>query len=58
MSLITPHGAASLTPLIATASDWLTEAESATLPSITVSSAAAATPLCWARAISLRLRAT
>ena len=43
MSLITPHGAASLTPLIA-AGQRLTdlEAESAALPSITVSSAAAA----------------
>ena len=43
MSLITPHGAASLTPLIA-AGHRLTdlEAESAALPSITVSSAAAA----------------
>jgi sulfate adenylyltransferase len=43
MSLITPHGAASLTPLIATG-EWLAalEIESASLPSITVSSAAAA----------------
>jgi sulfate adenylyltransferase len=43
MSLITPHGTASLTPLIA-AGQRLTdlEAESAALPSITVSSAAAA----------------
>ena len=43
MSLITPHGATSLTPLIA-AGQRLTdlEAESAALPSITVSSAAAA----------------
>ena len=43
MSLITPHGAASLTPLIATGQQLADlEAESATLPSITVSSAAAA----------------
>ena len=43
MSLITPHGAASLTPLIATGQRLADlEAESATLPSITVSSAAAA----------------
>ena len=43
MSLITPHGATSLTPLIA-AGQRLTEleAESAALPSITVSSATAA----------------
>lgn len=43
MSLITPHGATSLTPLIA-AGQRLTdlEAESAALPSIIVSSAAAA----------------
>ncbi len=43
MNLITPHGAASLTPLIATGQRLADlEAESATLPSITVSSAAAA----------------
>ena len=43
MSLITPHGAASLTPLIATGQRLAElEVESATLPSITVSSAAAA----------------
>ena len=43
MSLITPHGAASLTPLIATGQRLADlEAESLTLPSITVSSAAAA----------------
>ena len=43
MSLITPHGAASLTPLIATGQRLADlEAESAVLPSITVSSAAAA----------------
>ena len=43
MSLITPHGAVSLTPLIATGQRLADlEAESATLPSITVSSAAAA----------------
>ena len=43
MSLITPHGAASLTPLIATGQPLADlEAESSTLPSITVSSAAAA----------------
>ncbi len=43
MSLITPHGATSLTPLIATGQHLADlEAESATLPSITVSSAAAA----------------
>ena len=43
MSLITPHGAASLTPLIATGQRLAAlEAESATLPSIIVSSAAAA----------------
>jgi sulfate adenylyltransferase len=43
MSLITPHGAASLTPLIATGQRLADlEAESATLQSITVSSAAAA----------------
>ena len=43
MSLITPHGAASLTPLIATGQRLADlQAESATLPSITVSSAAAA----------------
>ena len=43
MSLITPHGAASLTPLIATGQRLADlHAESATLPSITVSSAAAA----------------
>lgn len=43
MSLITPHGAASLTPLIAAGQRLADlEAESATLPSITVSSAAAA----------------
>lgn len=43
MSLITPHGAASLTPLIATGQRLADlEAESAALPSITVSSAAAA----------------
>ena len=43
MSLITPHGAASLTPLIATGQRLADlEAESATLPSITVSSATAA----------------
>jgi sulfate adenylyltransferase len=43
MSLITPHGAASLTPLIATGQRLADlEAESSTLPSITVSSAAAA----------------
>ena len=43
MSLITPHGAASLTPLIATGQHLADlEAESSTLPSITVSSAAAA----------------
>ena len=43
MSLITPHGAPSLTPLIATGQRLADlEAESSTLPSITVSSAAAA----------------
>jgi sulfate adenylyltransferase len=43
MSLITPHGAASLTPLIATGQRLADlEAESSTLPAITVSSAAAA----------------
>ena len=43
MSLITPHGAASLTPLIATGQRLVDlEAESSTLSSITVSSAAAA----------------
>ena len=43
MSLITPHGAASLTPLIAMGQRLADlEAESATLPSITVSSATAA----------------
>jgi len=43
MSLFTPHGAASLTPLIATGQRLADlEAGSATLPSITVSSAAAA----------------
>ncbi len=43
MSLITPHGAVSLTPLIATGQRLADlEAESATLPSITVSSATAA----------------
>ncbi len=43
MSLITPHGAASLTPLIATGQRLADlEAESATLPSISVSSATAA----------------
>ena len=43
MSLITPHGAASLTPLIATGQRLADlEGESSTLPSITVSSAAAA----------------
>ena len=43
MSLITPHGAASLTPLIATGERLAAlETESASLPSITVSSAAAA----------------
>ena len=43
MSLITPHGAASLTPLIATGQRLADlEAESSTLPSIIVSSAAAA----------------
>ena len=43
MSLITPHGAASLTPLIATGERLeALEIESASLPSITVSSAAAA----------------
>ena len=43
MSLIIPHGAVSLTPLIATGQRLADlEAESATLPSITVSSAAAA----------------
>lgn len=43
MSLITPHGAASLTPLIATGQRLADlEAESSTLSSITVSSAAAA----------------
>lgn len=43
MNLITPHGAATLTPLIATGQRLADlEAESATLPSITVSSAAAA----------------
>ena len=43
MSLITPHGWTSLTPLIATGQRLVDlEAESATLPSITVSSAAAA----------------
>ena len=43
MSLITPHGAGSLTPLIATGQRLADlQAESATLPSITVSSAAAA----------------
>ena len=43
MSLITPLGAASLTPLIATGQQLADlEAESAALPSITVSSAAAA----------------
>jgi sulfate adenylyltransferase len=42
MSLITPHGAASLTPLIATGERLAAlEVESASLPSITVSSAAA-----------------
>ena len=43
MSLITPHGAALLTPLIATGQRLADlEGESATLPSITLSSAAAA----------------
>lgn len=43
MSLITPHGAASLTPLIATGQHLADlEAEASRLPSITVSSAAAA----------------
>ena len=43
MSLITPHGAASLTPLIATGERLAALAiQSASLPSITVSSAAAA----------------
>ena len=43
MSLITPHGAASLTPLIATGERLAAlEIESESLPSITVSSAAAA----------------
>ena len=43
MSLITPHGAASLTPLIATGERLAAlEIESSSLPSITVSSAAAA----------------
>lgn len=43
MRLITPHGAASLTPLIATGERLAAlEVESASLPSITVSSAAAA----------------
>ena len=43
MSLITPHGATSLTPLLATGQRLAElEAESARLPSITVSSAAAA----------------
>ena len=43
MNVITPHGAASLTPLIASGQRLADlEAESATLPSITVSSAAAA----------------
>ena len=43
MSLITPHGAASLTPLVATGERLAAlEIESASLPSITVSSAAAA----------------
>jgi sulfate adenylyltransferase len=43
MSLITPHGAVSLTPLIATGQRLVDlEAESSTLSSITVSSAAAA----------------
>lgn len=43
MSLITPHGAVSLTPLIATGQRLTDlEAESATLPSITVSSGVAA----------------
>ena len=43
MSLITPHGAASLTPLIATGERLAAlEVESASLPSITISSAAAA----------------
>lgn len=43
MSLITPHGAASLTPLIATGERLAAlEVESASLPSITASSAAAA----------------
>ena len=43
MSLITPHGASSLTPLIARGQRLVDlDAESATLPSITVSSAAAA----------------
>ena len=43
MSLITPHGAPALTPLIATGQRLADlEAESSTLPSITVSSAAAA----------------
>ena len=43
MSLITPHGAVSLTPLIASGQRLADlEAESAALPSITVSSAAAA----------------
>jgi len=43
MSLITPHGGTSLTPLIARGQRLVDlEAESATLPSITVSSAAAA----------------
>ena len=43
MSLITPHGAASLTPLIATGQRLADlKAESASLPSITVSSATAA----------------
>ena len=43
MSLITPHGAPALTPLIATGQRLVDlEEESSTLPSITVSSAAAA----------------
>ena len=43
MSLITPHGAASLTPLIATGERLAAlEVESASLPSITITSAAAA----------------
>ncbi|HCG95409.1 MAG TPA: sulfate adenylyltransferase [Halieaceae bacterium] len=43
MSLITPHGGTSLTPLIATGQRLVDlEEESATLPSITMSSAAAA----------------